>query len=411
MKNVYFPYCKVVTAGISYEQKREKSKNIMDLTSAFRESTLGRTYDSYHNPRLENCEINYLTAEHREELRRESEIVVWDEYADPKFIPGVGTLRRIGIVTAQGYTYDTLVGIPERPECDIPVLGTTAWTTSLRGHNERIVRNLVRAGNYVIYVGAEGSYVADEPPVPMSPITLANSAAAGLNFSYHVVEELRKDGHDIHSILRFVIGESRGGMVAEGTDALAEDFAQDVLFSEEVAPCLPERIKSLADLYKLCEQIAKEPREMYRLAGTLTLARLRYYPHTIDIRGDCLRHQAIIGGALFSGEAGALARKHPGGTLKHLTVFENDFASKRAVWEGIYSDEPQTRITPLPGGHMTIADLETLRMVLARNKAAQLCVNGGLKLTPRNVFDRAHELLPRQYPITEELMNHVTRSA
>ena len=383
----------------------------MDLSSTLRESTLGRSYAAYDNPRLKNGEINYLTPEHREELRRDSEIVVWDEYADPKTVPGVGTLRRIGIQTSQGYTYDTLVGIPERPECNIPVIGTTAWTTSLRGHNERIVRNLVRAGNYVVYVGAEGSYVADKPPTPQSPISLANSASAVLNFSYHMVDELRKSGHDIDPELRFGLGESRGGMVAEGYDALAADFAQDILYSEEVAPCLPERIKSIADLYKLCEQIAKEPREMYRLAGKLTLARLRYYPHTIDVRGDCLRHQAIIGGALFSGEAGALARKHPGGTLKHLTVFENDFASKKAVWEQIYTDEPQVRITPLPGGHMTIADLDTLKMVLARNKAAQQCVNGGIELTPRNVFVRAHELLPRQYPITEELMNHVARTA
>lgn len=387
----------------------------MDLSSSLRETTLGRAYASYNNLRLKDGEAEYLTPEHREELRRDSEIVAWEEYADPKVVAGVGTLRRIGIETAQGYTYDTLVGIPERPECNIPVIGTTAWTTSLRGHNERIVRNLVRAGNYVIYVGAEGSYVSSEPPTPKSPISLANSASAVLNFSYHMVNDkevgLRKAGHDIDPKLRFVLGESRGGMVAEGLDTLAEEFVQDILFSEEVAPCLPERLKSIADLYKLCEQIAKEPREMYRLAGTLTLSRLRHYPYTIDIRADCLRHQAIIGGALFSGEAGALARNHPGGTLKHLTVFDNDFASKKAAWEKIYDDDPQVRITPLPGGHLTIGDLQTLRMVLARNKAAQQCVNGGIDLTPRNVFDRAHELLPRQYPITTELMNHVARAA
>lgn len=387
----------------------------MDLSSTLRDSTLGRAYASYDNPRLKNDEVNYLTPEHRDELRRDSEIVGWDEYADPKIVPGVGTLRRIGIETTQGYTYDTLVGIPEKPECNIPVIGTTAWTTSLRGHNERIVRNLVRAGNYVIYVGAEGSYVTSDPPTPKSPISLANSASAVLNFSYHMVNHetdgLRKAGHDIDPELRFVLGESRGGMVAEGLDALAGEFAQDILFSEEVAPCLPERLKSVADLYKLCEQIAKEPREMYRLVGTLTLSRLRHYPYTIDIRADCLRHQAIIGGALFSGEAGALARNHPGGTLKHLTVFDNDFASKKAAWEEIYAGDPQVRITPLPGGHLTIGDLETLRMVLARNKAAQQCANGGIDLTPRNVFDRAHELLPRQYPITTELMNHVARAA
>jgi hypothetical protein len=383
----------------------------MDLSSTFRDSTLGRAYASYNNPRLENRGVNFLSHNHREQLRHDSAIMEWDEYVESKFIPEVGTLRRIGIQTEQGYTYDTLVGIPEKPTCNIPVIGTTAWTTSLRGHNERIVRNLLKAGNYVLYVGAEGSYVSDEPPTPKSPISLANSAAATLNFSYHMIEELRKNGHDVDPRLRFVLGESRGGMVAEGIDALAEDFAQDVLFSEEVAPCLPERLKSLTDLYKLCEQIAKEPREMYRLAGTLTLSRLRYYPYTIDIRPDCLRHQVVIGGALFSGEAGSLAKHHDPETLKHLTVFNNDFASNPAAWRSIYDGNSNVRITPLPGGHATIGDLQTLRMVLARNKAAQKCVNDGVDLTPRNVFDRAHELLPRQYPITQELMNSVAMTA
>lgn len=378
----------------------------MDLSSSLRDSTIGRTIESYRNPRLENSEISYLNLSHREELRNESEIVTWNEYADPKYVPGVGTLRRIGIETAQGYTYDTLIGIPETPESDIPVIGTTAWTTSLRGHNERIVRNFTRAGNYVMYVGAEGSYVSDRPVTAESPISLANSAAAVLNFSYHCVDELRRTNHDIDPALRFVLGESRGGMVAEGIDALAENFAQKILYSEEVAPCLPEKLKSFADLYRLCEQIAKEPREMYRLAGTLTLSRLRHYPYTIDVRGDCLRHQAVIGGALFSGEAGALARKHSPDTLKHLTVFENDFASNKSAWEAIYDRNDQVRITPLPGGHMTIANLDTLRMVIARNKAAQQCVKDGQDLTPKSVFDRAHELMPHQYPITRDLMNH-----
>lgn len=389
-----------------------RNKKTMDRPRlSFRDSTIGRMYESYQNPRLDHDAADYMTPEHIEQLRAESEIVYADEYAAEKQVPGVGTLRRVGIITAQGYTYDTLIGIPEKPECDIPVIGTTAWTTSLRGHNERLVRNLVRAGNYVLYVGAEGSYITDTPPARKSPITLANSAATVLRFSSDMVSELRRDGHDIHPSLRFGVGESRGGMVAEGMDALAKAFNQELLFSDEVAPCLPDKLRSVGDIYRFCEQITHEPREMYKLLGSLTLARLRYYPHTVDIRSDCLRHQIVIGGALFSGEAGALARNTPGGTLKHITVFNNDFASMRDRWETFYRDDPYVRITELPGSHMTIANMTTLRYIIARNKAAQYCANGGYAFTPDNVFDLSHELLAEQYPISTEVMNSLRETA
>jgi len=374
------------------------------------QNPLYQAYESYNNPRLENDGAEFLTAEHIAELKRESEIVLWDEYAKPKVAPGVGTLRRIGIRTAQGYTYDTLVGIPEQPECAIPVIGTSAWTTSLRGHNEHVVRNLVRAGNYVLFVGSEGRYGAYQKVKAASPISLANSAATVLNFSYHMIAELRSAGHDVDEEKRFVVGESRGGMVGEGIDALAEEFAQDVLFSDQVAPCLPERLQSITDIVRLTEQIAKEPGEMAKLLGSLTLSRLRYYPHTIDIRLDCLKHQAAIGGALFSGETGHLSLRTPGTTLKHLTVFDNDFASNRSWWETRYMDNPLVRTTPLPGGHMTIADLETLRYVLARNKTAQQFINSGSELTA-NVFDLSHELALRQFPITAAVMNSYPKTA
>lgn len=377
----------------------------------FGDSTISRMYESFKNPRLEHQETDYLSPDHIEELQRHSEIVLWDEYTNPRHVPGIGLLRRIGIITAQGYTYDTLVGIPEKPECDVPVIGTTAWTTSLRGHNERLVRNLLRAGNYVMYVGAEGSYVSDTPAERKAPITLANSAAAVLSFTSAMVADLRHDGHDIHPHLRFGIGESRGGMVAEGLDTLAHSFDQDMLFSDEVAPCLPDRLRSVGDIYRFCEQVAKEPREMYRLLGSLTLARLRYYPYTVDMRADCLKHQLVIGGALFSGEAGALARKRPGGTLKHITVFDNDFASMRHRWEEIYQDDPFACITPEPGGHMTIANMTTLRNVIARNKAAQLCANNGSEFTQPNVIALSRHLAAEQYPISAEVMNSFAESA
>ncbi|MEO5499207.1 MAG: hypothetical protein ABIR46_01775 [Candidatus Saccharimonadales bacterium] len=376
-----------------------------------RESSLYQAYESYNNPRLADDGANYLTPDHIEELRKNSEIVIWDEYAPPVSVPGIGTLKRIGIQTKQGYTYDTLVGIPERPECTVPIIGTTAWTTSLRGHNERLVRNMMRAGNYIFFVGHEGSYIPQESTKPCSPISLANSAAAVLNFSYHMANELRKKNHDIDPVQRLGLGESRGAMIAEGLDALAGDFGQEMIFIDEIAPCLPEKLNSLHDFYKLGEQIAKEPLEMYRLLGKLTLSRLRYYPKTIDIHLDCLRHQVMIGGALFSGETGALARHVPDTTLKHISLFNNDFASDHLVWQNIYHDHPLTRIVTLPGSHMTIGDLQTMRYVLARNKVTQESINSGTELTKANVFDIAHTRVPYEFPLGPEFQSDIFNAA
>lgn len=386
-------------------------QNMKRIPDAYRASTLGRMVESYNNPRLTDNESGYLDVEHIEILRRESTITVWDEYAAPKVIPGIGTLRRIGIETEQGYTYDTLVGIPERPECEIPIIGTTAWTTSLRGHNEHLVRNLVRAGNYVMYVGAEGSYVSSDPPQPKTAISLANSAATVLNFSHHMATELRSHGHRVDPELRFGLGESRGGMVAVGIDALATHFGQDILFSDEVAPCLPKKLESIIEIARFGEQIAREPKEIYKLLGSLTLSRLRYYPHTLDIRLDCLKQQAVIGGALFSGEAGALARKRPGGTLKHLTVFDQDFASMNKTWEAIYRGDPQVVISGEPGSHMTLGHLQTLKKTLARNKAAQYCANESLWFTKENVLDLSDRLTERQHPLDPSDMGPYRQTA
>lgn len=361
----------------------------MEQSAQHPSSLLRRVLASYENPRLENDARDYFSPSHIEQLRNDSEIVVWDQYTEPITVEGAGTLVRTGIQTAQGYTYDTLIGIPAQPQCDVPVIGTTAWTTSLRGHNEHLVRRLMRNGNYVMFVGAEGSYLTDSSPPPTSPITLANSAATVLNFSYHMVQELRQSGHTLDESHRLCVGESRGGMVAEGIDALAEEFAQDILFADQIAPCLPEKLRSVQEVYRLAEQIVKEPIEIYRLLGSLTLAHLKYYPRSLDVRLNCLGTQAVIGGALFSGETGAMSRHVPGTTLKHLTVFDNDFASNRSWWEQRYDKTPLTRITPLRGGHMTIADLETLRYVLGRNKAAQDFINSGTALTT-TLFDQSH---------------------
>ncbi len=366
----------------------QKSKNLLPL----------QAWESYQGAPYDPESPDYLNSTHREDLHHNSEITDWELLREPEVIPGIGTLQRIGFVTKRGYAYSALVGRPEMPECQVPVIGTSAWTTSTEGHNEHTVRNFMRAGNYVFFVGAEGSFEPEEKPRPNGPITLADSAAATLNFSYHAAQELIAEGYAVDPEKRSAIGESRGGMVGMGIAALAEDFCQEIVAADFAAPCLPRRLH-LRDAKKFTEQITKEPSELIRLAGKLTLSRLVHYPSTIDLSPYSLKHQFAIGFALFSGEAGALARHIPQETLIHITVFNNDVASMHHEWNEIFQYHPNVRITPLPGSHMTIADLETLQFAIARNKAAQICLNEQEPLTQATVFDAAHLFAPQQKPL------------
>ena len=354
-------------------------------------------WGSFKNPLLENSSTEFLNPVHIEKLKEESAITSW-EILETVEVPGIGLLQKVGIVTEQGYAYAGFVGVPEKPESTVPVIGTAAWFTSIEGHNEHSVRNLMRAGNFVFFLGSEGSYEPEELPEPKGPITLAGSASAVLNFSYHYGKELAEEGHDVDIEERIVVGESRGGMVGMGIIALAEEFAQEIIMADLTAPCLP-RAMELSDIKDLSNQIISEPAEIIKLGGKLTLGRLIHYPATLDLSRYSLAHQIAIGFALFSGEAGALARHIPPESLLHITTFEKDFASMKSEWEDIFTSHKNVRITPLPGSHLTLADLETLKFIIGRNKAAQFCIAQCTPLTKQNTFDAAHKLAAVQHPL------------
>lgn len=301
-------------------------------------------------------------------------------------------------VTEQGYGYAGIIGTPNQPESEVPIIATSAWSISTHGHNERVMRNMVRAGNYVMFLGSEGSFRPNQKPEPISPIRLENSAAAVLNFAYHTADELNQEGHDIEQSKRIVIGESRGGMTAMGIAALDNEFGQEVILADLTAPCLPRKMK-LGDISRLINQISGEPKEIIRLGGSLALSRLIHYPSTIDPHPESLKHQIASGPALFSGDSGELARHIRKDLPMHITVFENDFASMPDDWSEIFKDHPDVRITPLSGSHLTLADPETLKYIIARNKATQRQLAIGGLLTRKTIFDAAHEIAPTQTPL------------
>ena len=58
------------------------------------------TLRSYSNERLSPQNSgDFLNQDHIEQLKDGSEIVYWEEIAEPEYISGVGILRRIGFTT------------------------------------------------------------------------------------------------------------------------------------------------------------------------------------------------------------------------------------------------------------------------------------------------------------------------
>lgn len=322
-----------------------------------------------------------------------------------------GYVERYGFIDKAGYARAGLVGIPEKAETNIPIIASTAWFTSTEGHNFHTGLKFLENGVPFIIVGAEGSYRPKWHTVrpPKNGLNLTNSSASLLQFSNFVAKD---HPYLLHETDREVIGESRGGMTAMGTIALAPFIGnQNIVMADLTAPCFP-RALSMSDLRRFKDQAIAEPKTIAKLAGKIAMNTLVHYPQTIDLHPISLVHQIAIGSALFSGEAGDLGKLIDSDPILHITCFEDDYASMPEEWEKVLETETRNnaRITLLEGSHLTIADPETLRYVLARNKALRLLQSkstnelqlqfGSLELpdkedvvTGNNVFELAHHIV------------------
>lgn len=367
---------------------------VADLAAkAARRALPYQALDSYHNPRLEGDQSGYLSAEHIQELQRNANITHIELLGEPEHIAGVGTIERYGFTTTLGYSYAGIICVPKAPQSEVAIVGTSPWLTSDRGHNEHTARNFMREGNYVFFVGADGSW--HNKSTPTGPITLADSAAATLAFANLAELRVNRNAEPlVKHAERNLIGESRGAMTGFGIIALAEHFEQEILFADLTAPCFPDKVR-VETILRLLNQIIDEPLQMMRLGGRIANRTLLHYPATVDLWPSSLEHQFAIGFALGSGEAGALAKRINTHTLVHVTTYEKDSASDHARWQEIlpHSTYPNIRITQLEGSHLTIADPETLMYLLIRNSLAKREIQRESTLTQTAIFDETHAVV------------------
>jgi hypothetical protein len=182
-------------------------------------------------------------------------------------------------------------------------------------------------------------------------------------------------------------------MVGMGLIALDAMFDQDVVFADLTAPCFPRKAEA-RDILKLSGHLISEPRSIIQLAGRLGMSRLIHYPSTIDPHPYSVAHQIGIGPALFSGEAGDLARLITNDKIIHITCFNDDFASMPKEWRKIFANHPGVKVTLLDGSHLTIADPDTLSIILARNKTFQKAYETDkTNIDGQAIFNDAHRLV------------------
>lgn len=350
-------------------------------------------------PALQSGDVSQEFFEGIDNLKKYSEIVDIRLLGPTEIIKKngktIGSLERWGFVTRAGYGYDAIAAIPSEPKSHVPLLGTSAWITSgSHGHNEHTSRHWMRELRVpVLFVGQEGGYRYRASEIPYDvdsrpDITLAGSAAATLRFS-QIMPELY--GDLIDSTKRTLVGESRGGMVGMGILALDKLFDQEIVYADLTAPCFPKK-PAVMDLLRLTGHLLGAPQSVGNIIPHFALKQVIHLPPTLDLNPSAISHELAIGRALFSGEAGELARLIKNDVIAHITVFDKDYASMRHIWKDIFSSHSGVRITPLPGTHLSLADPQTLSFVEARHNAYNMLSEQG-PVDGQEMFDLAHQLV------------------
>ena len=309
------------------------------------------------------------------------------EKIKPDIITPTGRIATLGFRLASGYDYAALLCQPNEQVSSIPIGTSSPYTVSVSGHMDRIGRNLMDAGYVAFIAGSEGSYHSKLPRLPKTFISLLLTAGASLSMFTAMAEHTEAE---VDEKVITVAGESKAAMTGFGMQLLEKQFGKYIPLLDLFAPGFPRRIE-VGDVWRTAKQVVALPWHAYNVARRLHYRRLQYYPSTFDPHPTNIGCQAAMLPALVSGEAGGLATLTANDRLLHVTGFTKDAFFMPTVWEEILAGRPNTRIAPLSGDHITLADPESTAYVNARRRAFDDALATGSDLTMENVFEKAHD--------------------
>ncbi len=277
-----------------------------------------------------------------------------------------GTIYTDVVTMTDGHSYPVVMGLPRERQIDLPVVFTTAWFTSTHGHNRHTLMRFMEQGIPAILIGSEGTHRHNRlPRLRSCANTLGTIALSRSAHAMHAILDEVPASRGIDTTQVMLLGESRGAMVGMGFLAYAARYRRGVTYADLTAPCFPKKLE-LSDLPDMTRQVIEEPRQALRYLGAFSVGRLLYYPSTFDLHPQALAHHVATAPALFSGEAGDMARLIPHHQRLHITTFLGDFASMPHVWDEIFADYPHFVHTSQEGAHLSIVDDDTLQAIQRR---------------------------------------------
>ncbi len=226
-----------------------------------------------------------------------------------------------------------------KPRTDVWVVKDTAWGTQPEGLNTDVARKLMSMGFNVLIKGPEIG----------SSIPLSQSA-----YHTHKVLDLMARRGDIQADSIAVEGYSRGSMIGFGTNAYAEQFGRNVLYSNLTDPCNAIAVRADAATVKKAIGLPKDMALLgYSVVHSLLAPkRGKQLAHTSDISLEGAVQFIRTGKPLMNGEAGKMAARTPGDMHATIAFFRRSGINDANIYRQILGDShPNVRFVRPEGGH------------------------------------------------------------
>ncbi len=257
-----------------------------------------------------------------------------------------GYVDTLNVTMEDDVRYRVYSAEPKERITDTPMTMALPWFTKNEGLNRRMMYHIAGQGIPVDVVTVEQnlSYLPH----------LGKSAHNQLEISRQTAALYERNDDEI-----YVNGVSRGAMIGFALNAFAKAHGKEVLYSDLLVPCYPERLNIIRDALTY---VALPKHELSSIAAfrSLPVKLMAKYPGTLDIspRGIVQHIKSIP--TLTSGAAGEAALMMPNDTTAHVSVFDGDIMSQGERWRELLSDFPNITVENIAGGgHLSCASEPT----------------------------------------------------
>jgi hypothetical protein len=253
-----------------------------------------------------------------------------------------------------GTRYHILQCIADNTKSDMWVAKDTALSTQPTGINLDVAEELMSHGFNVLVKG------------PEIGTSLPQSQSA---YNTHVVLDTMEQRGRMDAGHIAIEGYSRGAMLAFGTNAYAEQFGRQVVYSNLTDPCVAKLIKVFD-----CDGVKKGvtlPLDLLMLGvavakGMADPRRTKHFIDTVDPSpaGAVQFYRTLK--PLLSGEAGMLAASTPEDMHATIAFFRRCRVNDESIFRRVLANRPGVRFVNPEGGHGAALDKRIIGNIAVR---------------------------------------------